>query len=94
MQSFFGYSNNLQRRREKKTVARKIILSTILLCTALLLFAQEIQHESIVVNIEVQTRVFRGNTFIDNLTKDDFLLYEDGVLQEIDAVYLIKKNRH
>ncbi|MFC2161864.1 hypothetical protein ACFLRX_09465 [Acidobacteriota bacterium] len=71
-------------------MAKKIILSTILICTALLLIAQEIQHESVVVNIEVQTRVFRGNTFIDNLTKDDFLIYEDGKLQDVDAVYLIK----
>lgn len=70
---------------------KKFILSTFLICTALLLFAQEIQHESIVVNIEVQTRVFRGKNFIDNLTKDDFLIYEDGVLQDIDAVYLIRK---
>ncbi|MFC2168450.1 hypothetical protein ACFLRW_05635 [Acidobacteriota bacterium] len=71
-------------------MAKKIILSTILICTALLLIAQEIQHESVVVNIEVQTRVFQGNTFIDNLTKDDFLIYEDGKLQDVDAVYLIK----
>ena len=72
-------------------MTKKIILSALLVCTALFLFAQEIQHEAVVVNIEVQTRVFRGNTFIDNLTKDDFLIYEDGILQEIDAVYLIKK---
>ena len=71
-------------------MAKKIILSAFLICTALLLFAQEIQHESVVVNIEVQTRVFRGNVFIDNLTKDDFLIYEDGKLQDVDAVYLIK----
>ncbi len=70
---------------------KKVIFCAVFVSFALLLFAQEIQHESVVVNIEVQTRVFRGNTFIDNLTKNDFLLYEDGVLQEIDAVYLIKK---
>lgn len=72
-------------------MVKKIILSAALFCAAIFLIAQELQHEAVVVNIEVQTRVFRGNTFIDNLTKDDFLLYEDGVLQEIDAVYLVKK---
>lgn len=93
LQYFSRCSIYLQTRkvRKKKTVARKIILSAVLICTTLLLIAQEIQHESIVVNIEVQTRVFRGKTFIDNLTKDDFLIYEDGVLQDVDAVYLIKK---
>ena len=69
---------------------KKIILSAILICTALLLIAQEIQHESVVVNIEVQVRVFQRNTFIDKLTKNDFLIYEDGKFQDVDAVYLIK----
>ncbi len=72
-------------------MAKKIVLFTAIVSAALFIFAQEIQHESVVVNIEVQTRVFRGNNFIDNLTKNDFLLYEDGILQEIDAVYLIRK---
>ena len=72
-------------------MAKKIILCTALISAALFIIAQEIQHEAVVVNIEVQTRVFRGANFIDNLTKNDFLIYEDGVLQEVDAVYLIKK---
>jgi len=54
-------------------------------------FAQEIQHEAVAVNIEVPTRVFKGKTFIDNLTIDDFEIYEDGVLQTVEAVYLIRK---
>jgi len=57
----------------------------------LTLLAQEISHETIVVNIEVPVRVFKGNNFIDNLTIDDFQVYEDGKLQKIEAVYLIKK---
>jgi len=57
----------------------------------LALFAQEIQHETIVVNIEVPVRVFDKGKFADNLTIDDFEVYEDGKLQEIVAVYLIKK---
>lgn len=66
------------------------------LCIAFGIFAvcvisnsQEIQHEAVAINIEVPVRVFKGETFINDLTLDDFELYEDGVLQEIEAVYLI-----
>jgi VWFA-related protein len=64
--------------------------------SVLLLFpassAQEkIQHDELVVNIEVPVRVFKGGAFIDNLSIDDFEVYEDGKLQKIEAVYLIKK---
>lgn len=60
---------------------------------ALFIFAQQITHEAVVVNIEVPVRVFSGSRFIDDLTKNDFLIYEDGKPQEIDAVYLIKKTK-
>ncbi|MFC2167076.1 hypothetical protein ACFLQZ_03845 [Acidobacteriota bacterium] len=66
------------------------ILLTILVL-GLTLFAQEIQHEAIAVNIEVPVRVFKGKNFIDNLTIDDFEIYEDGILQKTEAVYLINK---
>ena len=62
-----------------------------ILLFSLTLFAQEIQHEAVAVNIEVPVRVFKGKTFIDNLTIKDFEIYEDGVLQKTEAVYLIKK---
>lgn len=52
---------------------------------------QELQHETTAVNIEVPVRVFDEDTFVDHLTIADFEVYEDGVLQKIDAVYLIKK---
>jgi VWFA-related protein len=52
---------------------------------------EEIQHDELVVNIEVPVRVFKGSDFIDNLSIDDFEVYEDGNLQKIEAVYLIKK---
>ncbi len=55
-------------------------------------FAQDIQHQVGVVNIEVPVRVFQGRTFIDDLTIDDFEIYEDNILQKIETVYLIKKN--
>ena len=57
----------------------------------LTLFVQEIQEEAIAINIEVPVRVFKGKTFIDNLTIDDFEIYEEGVLQMVEAVYFIRK---
>ena len=62
-----------------------------ILVLGLTLFAQEIQEEAVAINIEVPTRVFKGNNFIDNLTIEDFEIYEDGILQKTEAVYLIKK---
>jgi len=54
---------------------------------------QTLVETALVVNIEVPVRVFdgRGN-FVNDLTIDDFEVYEDGDRQKIDAVYLIKKN--
>lgn len=53
---------------------------------------QDIQQEATAINIEVPVRVFDGNVFVDNLTIDDFKIFEDGMIQEIEAVYLINKN--
>jgi hypothetical protein len=50
-----------------------------------------IQEKAMAINVEVPVRVFKGDTFIDDLTLDDFELYEEGELQKIEAVYLIKK---
>jgi len=52
---------------------------------------QSLQQEAIAINVEVPVRVFKRDTFIDDLSMDDFELYEDGILQTIEAVYLIKK---
>jgi VWFA-related protein len=57
----------------------------------LALFAQELAHYVGVVNVEVPVRVYKGDTFVDHLTLDDFLVYDDGKLQQIEAVYLVKK---
>jgi hypothetical protein len=57
----------------------------------LILSSQELQHEALAINVEVPTRVFKGDEFVDNLTLNDFEVHEDGILQSIDAVYLIKK---
>lgn len=65
------------------------MISSLFLCMTLL--PQEISHETIVVNIEVPVRVFKGDKFIDDLTIDDFEVYEDGKIQRIVALYLVKK---
>jgi len=49
------------------------------------------EHVARVVSIEVPIRVYKRGHFIRDLSIHDFLLYEDGVQQKIDAVYLIKK---
>lgn len=56
-------------------------------------FAQEIQEKAVAVNIEVPVRVFKGDEFVKDLTIEDFLLYENGTLQTVEAVYLIEKAR-
>ena len=70
---------------------KKVIILSIMVMMAVILAAQELQHEAIAINVEVPVRVFKGGLFIDDLTIDDFELFEDGVKQKIDAVYLIKK---
>ncbi len=57
----------------------------------LLVRQQRIQEESIVINVEVPVRVFKGYQFVDNLKLNDFEVTEDGIPQKVEAVYLIKK---
>jgi len=71
---------------------KKFILLISILIFGSAFFAQDIQHQVGVVNIEVPVRVFKGSTFIDDLTIADFEIYEDNILQKLEAVYLIKKN--
>jgi len=80
-----------------------LFLSTVLLILAVVssgttralrersLAAQELQHTTGVVNVEVPVRVFDGNKFVDNLTLDDFSVYENGKRQSIAALYLVHK---
>ena len=51
------------------------------------------QHESVVVNIEVPVRVIKKNAFVAGLTLADFEVFENGVRQNIEAVYLIRDKR-
>ena len=70
---------------------KKLVALSITAILGIFLSAQELQHEAIAINVEVPVRVFKGGVFIDNLTIDDFEVYEQGVKQKIDAIYLIKK---
>lgn len=54
-------------------------------------FSQDLRHQVSAINVEVPVRVFRGDTFIDNLQLRDFEVYEDGRLQKLEAVYLVKR---
>ncbi len=74
----------------KKTTRRSCLL-VLAACFSATLSAQDIRHETRTINIEVPVRVFKGDTFVDNLTIADFELYEDGRLQTLDAIYFIKK---
>jgi hypothetical protein len=69
----------------------KIICLLFCLAVFLSVSAQELQHEVRVVNVEVPVRVFKGSSFVDDLKIQDFELYEDGKLQKIESVYLIKR---
>ncbi len=70
---------------------RYFIRSVILILAAGAALAQQPAQESIVVNVEVPVRVFRGNRFVGDLTINDFELLENGKPQTLEAVYLIKK---
>jgi hypothetical protein len=58
---------------------------------ALVSFSQDIQYKTKTINIEVPVRVFKGDAFVGSLTLDDFEIYDNGRLQKLEAVYLIKK---
>ena len=57
----------------------------------LCIFSQNVAEQAIVINIEVPVRVFQNGNFVENLTIDDFEVWEEGIPQKIEAVYLIKK---
>lgn len=63
----------------------------LILFAAAMLPAQDIQHVRTAVNIEIPVRVFKGEAFVDGLTLADFEVTEDGRLQSLDAVYLVRK---
>lgn len=70
---------------------KKIIPVFLFIILSFFTFSQDQTHEAMVVNIEIPVRVFQGDNFIDDLTIEDFEVLENGIVQNIEAVYLIKK---
>ncbi|MCK4645982.1 MAG: hypothetical protein KAU46_06995 [Candidatus Aminicenantes bacterium] len=71
---------------------KKALLLTAFVFLGLSLFSQEIFiRQTVVVNVEVPVRVFKDGKFVDNISIDDFEIFEEGIPQKIEAVYLIKK---
>ncbi|MBS3819029.1 VWA domain-containing protein [bacterium] len=72
---------------------KKLVLFLAILVLVLTLFSQEAVQTNSNNRVQVPVRVFNNNTFVDNLTIQDFTLYEEGVPQNIDALYLVKENQ-
>jgi hypothetical protein len=71
---------------------KKTFLLTFFVFLGLSLFSQEIFiKQTVVVNVEVPVRVFKDGKFVDKISLDDFEIFEEGIPQKIEAVYLIKK---
>lgn len=72
-----------------------LAISMCLLCFSI--FPHQVRQRSLVetsmvINIEVPVRVFKGGDFVDGLKLEDFEVLEDGVPQKVEAVYLISKD--
>ena len=61
------------------------------LALAVGLAGQALQHTVTVLNIEIPVRVFKGGQFVDSLALQDFQVFDNGVPQTVEAVYLVKK---
>jgi len=70
---------------------KKILFLLVFIMLSFSVFAQQISEKAVVLNVEVPVRVFQRNTFIDDLTINDFEVFENGKKQRIEAVYLVKK---
>ena len=70
---------------------QNFFVGLLLFILAGLALAQQLAEQSTVINIEIPVRVYKASRFVDNLTIDDFDIYEDGKLQKLEAVYLVKK---
>ena len=45
------------------------------------------------IHIKVEVRVFQNESFVEDLSINDFELWEDGISQKIEAVYHVKNNK-
>lgn len=77
-------------REVKMPTRQKAILSILCLFLTMNLFPQIDEQMATVINVVVPVRVLDKGNFVGSVTIDDFELYENGILQKIDALYLIK----
>jgi hypothetical protein len=71
---------------------KKLLIFVFVPLLSLSVLPQQIfKEETLVINVEVPVRVFKDGKFVDNLSISDFQVFEDGVQQKIEAVYLVKK---
>ena len=70
---------------------KKLIILLVFFFMALTLSSQIEQHQLTVRNVVVPVRAYDKNDFVDSLTIDDFELYENGILQKIEALHLTDK---
>jgi hypothetical protein len=75
---------------------KKLIIIAAIAILGLSVFSQQVSdqkiaEETMVINVEVPVRVFLGNRFVEDLTLNDFEVFEDGIPQQVEAVYLVKK---
>jgi len=72
---------------------KKLIILLVFFFVASTLSSQIEQHQLTVRNVVVPVRAYDKNNFVDSLTIDDFELYEDGILQKIEALHLTDKTQ-
>jgi len=72
---------------------KRLIIPLLVFLVASNIFSQIDRREVTVRNVIVPVRVYDKNKFVDNLTIEDFELYEDGVLQKIEALHLTDKTQ-
>lgn len=72
---------------------KKLIILIVILTLALMLFSQVEQHSVTVTNVGVTVRILDNNQFVKDLALDDLELYEDGILQDIEAMYLVSSTK-
>ncbi len=70
---------------------KKLIILLVFLFVTLTLSSQIEQHQVTVRNVVVPVRAYDKNNFVGSLTIDDFELYEDGIIQKIEALHLTDK---
>ena len=72
---------------------KKLLILLVVCFVTLILYSQIEQRQVTVRNVVVPVRVYDRNNFVDSLTICDFELYEDGILQKIEALHLTDKTQ-